>query len=173
MQRLRLTALRRIDGIVEPFGRAKVRHFSALSVRELPVFFGRLRTEGRTVSALTCWMLAYMWVRTSELRLMQWDEIVQDEDGGLNWIIPEGKMKRSRDHVVPLSRQAEEIMNRSSALATTASANLAGASSFGEARNDARFSVTDAVRTPAAQRKAASPKTSPDRRKRPSTSRPA
>jgi integrase len=51
-------------------------------------------------------MLALTWVRTGELRMMEWAEI----DGDL-WRIPEGKMKRRRDHLVPLSRQAMEVLD--------------------------------------------------------------
>lgn len=38
---------------------------------------------------------------------MEWSEI--DEKESL-WLIPAGKMKRSKDHLVPLSRQAIEIL---------------------------------------------------------------
>lgn len=52
-------------------------------------------------------MLAYTWVRTNELRTMEWSEIDEKE---AVWIIPKGKMKRARDHVVPLATQALEII---------------------------------------------------------------
>ena len=62
-------------------------------------------------SVLACKLLALTWVRTSELRMMEWAEIEADA-----WIIPAGKMKRRREHVVPLSRQAlallDEMRNR-------------------------------------------------------------
>jgi integrase len=51
--------------------------------------------------------IGYTWVRTNELRMMRWDEIHGDM-----WVIPEGKMKRARDHVVPLSRQALAILEQ-------------------------------------------------------------
>jgi integrase len=87
------------------FGRKKVRHFPALDLHEIPQFIARLDMDGELGSVLACWLLGYTWVRTNELRMMRWDEIHGD-----TWIIPEGKMKRARDHVVPLSRQALAIL---------------------------------------------------------------
>ena len=52
-------------------------------------------------------LLALTWVRTGELRMMRWDEL----DGAL-WRLPAGRMKRRRDHLVPLSRQALELLAR-------------------------------------------------------------
>lgn len=50
-------------------------------------------------------LLALTWVRTNELRFMRWDEI-----DGNTWIIPAGKMKRRKDHMVPLTPEALEIL---------------------------------------------------------------
>lgn len=83
------------------FGRASVENFPALELRDLPEFFKRLDYERELQSVLACRFLALTWVRTSEMRLARWSEIDGD-----TWVIPAGKMKRRRDHVVPLSRQA-------------------------------------------------------------------
>ncbi|MDR3351920.1 MAG: site-specific integrase [Zoogloeaceae bacterium] len=94
------------------FGRAQVQNFAALPLSEIPAFLERLSLEKDLNSVLACRMLALTWVRTGELRMMEWPEI----DGEM-WIIPAGKMKRRREHVVPLSRQAlsilDEMRNRS------------------------------------------------------------
>lgn len=89
------------------FAKAPVESFAALDVTEIPAFMRRLAMEREILSALACKMLALTWVRTNELRMMLWDEI----DGDL-WRIPAGKMKRRRDHLVPLSRQAVELLAR-------------------------------------------------------------
>jgi len=39
--------------------------------------------------------------------MMEWSEI---DEGEALWLIPEGKMKRSKDHLVPLSRQAMDLL---------------------------------------------------------------
>ncbi|GHU37098.1 hypothetical protein AGMMS50256_34590 [Betaproteobacteria bacterium] len=54
---------------------------------------------------IACKMLAYTWVRTIELRHMRWDELDGDR-----WLIPAARMKRERDHLVPLSRQALALL---------------------------------------------------------------
>jgi integrase len=46
-------------------------------------------------------LLVLTWVRTTELRMMLWSEIE-----GATWRLAAGRMKRRRDHIVPLSRQA-------------------------------------------------------------------
>jgi integrase len=88
------------------FGRARVTSFAALSLREVPEFMARLSAENELNSVLACRLLALTWVRTVELRLMEWSEIDSE-----TWVIPAGKMKRKRDHVVPLSRQALSILD--------------------------------------------------------------
>lgn len=87
------------------FGRAVVEPMAALEPREVPEFWQRLCFEKDLQSVLACKLLAYAWVRTIELRMMLWSEI----EGGV-WIVPAGKMKRRKDHVVPLSRQALGVL---------------------------------------------------------------
>lgn len=87
------------------FGRTAVENFAALDLREMPDFVQRLLIEREIQSVLACRMLAYTWVRTTELRTMLWSEVLGDE-----WLIPAGKMKRNKDHLVPLSRQALAVL---------------------------------------------------------------
>lgn len=87
------------------FGKAKVEHFAALRQQDVPEFIARLAIEKELQSVLACKLIALTWVRTNELRMMRWDEI----EGDL-WRIPAGKMKRRREHLVPLSKPALEIL---------------------------------------------------------------
>lgn len=89
------------------FGKATVESFAALSLREIPDFLQRLNMEAVLQSVLACKLLAYTWVRTNELRTMEWCEI---DDKEAMWLIPAGKMKRRKDHLVPLSKQALKIL---------------------------------------------------------------
>lgn len=91
------------------FGKAKVESFAALELRDVPAFIDRLRMERDIQSVLACKLLAYTWVRTGELRMMLWSEV--DMDAGV-WIVPAGKMKRKRDHMVPLPHQAVAILRQ-------------------------------------------------------------
>lgn len=87
------------------FGKHKERHFASVDLGELPAFMLRLSGEGDIASVLACRLLALTWLRTAEVRFGKWTEIQGD-----TWSIPEERMKMSRDHVVPLSRQAIDLL---------------------------------------------------------------
>lgn len=89
------------------FGKTQVESFAALSLNDVPDFLDRLAQEHDLQSVLACRLLALTWVRTNELRQMEWAEI---DDALTTWTIPAGKMKRRREHVVPLSVQAASII---------------------------------------------------------------
>jgi integrase len=90
------------------FGRAPVRSHPALALADMPAFMQRLALENEAMqSVLACRLLALTWVRTQELRFMEWGEL---EQGGKVWRIPEGKMKRRFEHLVPLSKQAQAVI---------------------------------------------------------------
>lgn len=91
------------------FGRSKTVSFAALSLREVPEFLQRLALEGDLQSVLACKLLALTWVRTNELRMMEWSEI---DEAAKTWLIPAGKMKRDRDHLVPLSDQTLAVLKQ-------------------------------------------------------------
>lgn len=88
------------------FGRAAVVSHAALELRDVPAFIARLQQERDLQSVLACKLLALTWVRTGELRFMRWDEVEGD-----TWRIPAGKMKRRREHLVPLSGQALALLD--------------------------------------------------------------
>lgn len=90
------------------FSRRKVKHFPALDLRQMPAFMQRMAMERDIQSVLACRLLAMTWVRTTELRMMRWEELIDDD----LWLIPAGKMKRSKDHLVPLSTQALTLLKR-------------------------------------------------------------
>ena len=87
------------------FSKAPVVSFASLKLVQVPDFMNRLALEGVIQSAIACKLLALTWVRTQELRMMEFGEV----DGDV-WRIPAGKMKRRRDHMVPLSCQAVELV---------------------------------------------------------------
>ncbi len=89
------------------FGKVKTEHFAALEPSEVGAFWQRLAMEDPDLnSVLACKLLAYTWARTKELRMMTWDEIAEP---GL-WVILGSRMKRGRDHLVPLSPPAQAII---------------------------------------------------------------
>ena len=52
---------------------------------------------------------AYLFPRNSEIRGMRWDEIDWDAK---TWSVPGERMKMRRDHIVPLPRQAEDLLRK-------------------------------------------------------------
>lgn len=95
-------------GAIRPqraFGKRPVKHHAWVPLRELPELLQRLALEPRTDGVLATWLLAFTWVRTVELRLAKWDEF----EGGV-WKIPADRMKRRLEHWVPLSTQAQAIL---------------------------------------------------------------
>lgn len=87
------------------FGKTSPEHFAAVELGEVPELLHRLSLEGRLQSALALRMLAYTWTRTVELRMMEWSEVTDDL-----WRVPGPKMKRKKDLLVPLSRQALALL---------------------------------------------------------------
>ncbi|MCR6477559.1 site-specific tyrosine recombinase [Variovorax phage VarioGold] len=89
------------------FGRRKVKNHASLELAEVHEFVRRLGFEKDLNSVLACKFLAYTWVRTNEMRMMKFDEVDGD-----TWLIGGERMKRDKDHIVPLSRQALEILEK-------------------------------------------------------------
>lgn len=89
------------------FGKALVENHASLPLADVGDFMKRLDYEQGLQSVLACKLLALTWVRTVELRLMRWSEI----DGNI-WRIPKERMKKRKDHVVPLSKQALELIGQ-------------------------------------------------------------
>jgi integrase len=87
------------------FGKAVVESHAALELTGVGPLWDRLELEGQLSSVLATRLLAYTWTRTQELRFMEWAEI----EGDL-WRIPKGKMKRRKDHLVPLCVQALDVL---------------------------------------------------------------
>jgi integrase len=85
-------------------------HFAAIDCKDLPDFLAAIdRNDARlyrnTQNALRLIMLTF--VRTSELINARWEEI---DFEAKEWVIPAERMKMKKEHVVPLSRQAIDIL---------------------------------------------------------------
>jgi integrase len=83
-----------------------VTHHRAMPYREIPAFAERLRSLA-TVSARALEFLILTASRTGEITGMVWSEVDLD---AATWTIPAARMKMKRDHVVPLSDRAVEIL---------------------------------------------------------------
>lgn len=97
-----------LRGALTPHRKA---HQAAVRPEELPELLkaiGSYHEIGDRQTRLALELLALTFVRTSELIGAEWSEF--DFDAGL-WVIPASRMKMKTEHVVPLSRQALEILN--------------------------------------------------------------
>lgn len=93
----------------------KTEHYPALDIKELPTFLDALkqnkaRCSEQTIRAIKFLMLTF--VRTSELLHAKWSEIDFDN---AQWDIPAERMKTRKPHIVPLSRQAIDLLNEQKA----------------------------------------------------------
>lgn len=82
-------------------------HHAAVGYKALPDVIAKLR-QSVAVSARAVEFLALTAARSNEARSATWDEF--DFENKL-WTIPASRMKAARDHEVPLSDRAIEILN--------------------------------------------------------------
>lgn len=92
----------------------KVKHHSRITSQQLPKLLQDIDAYGGDVLVkLGFWFMCYTFVRTQELRLMEWSEI--DYKAKI-WRIPAEKMKMDRPHLVPLAPQAMKILQEIKAM---------------------------------------------------------
>ncbi len=88
----------------------KVKHHKYVKEHELSEFFQRLEeADLELLTKLAIKLLVLSFVRTTELRGAKWEEIdwVKAE-----WRVPAERMKMSKEHIVPLSKQALSLLKR-------------------------------------------------------------
>lgn len=84
-----------------------VKHRAKLAESELSEFFRRLRASGAGRTQLALELVAHTFVRPNEIQFGRWDEI----DGDV-WTIPGERMKMGKTHMVPLTRQSQDLLRR-------------------------------------------------------------
>lgn len=87
-------------------------HRKAMPYVEIPCFIQALQRK-HSYGRLALELLILTGVRSQEARLAQWDEI--NSELGL-WTVPADHMKRSKAHIVPLSKAALSVLSRAAAL---------------------------------------------------------
>ncbi len=88
----------------------KAKHYAAFDAKDLPEFLRTLeRNEARLYERTrrAIWLSILTFQRPGEIRQAQWSEIDFDEKV---WRISAEKMKMRRAHIVPLSKQAIEVL---------------------------------------------------------------
>lgn len=87
----------------------KSRNHARVDERKLPALLHAIDGFPSEVTSLAMRLLCLTFVRVGELLGATWDEF--DMAAG-RWIIPAERMKMASEHIVPLSRQAIEIIER-------------------------------------------------------------
>ncbi len=83
-------------------------NYARIDARELPSLLRAIEGyRGTPTTRLAIKLMALTFVRTSELIGARWSEFDLDT---ARWDIPAGRMKMKTPHVVPLSRQAVEVL---------------------------------------------------------------
>ena len=86
----------------------KVKNMARLDISEFPAFLHRMdRYHGNILVKTALQLMTLTFVRTAELRMMEWDEINFESK---EWRIPPHKMKMDLMHIVPLSNQSIELL---------------------------------------------------------------
>jgi integrase len=88
----------------------KVKHYPRITSQQLPKLLQDIDAYGgHLLVKLGFWVMCYTFVRTQELRMMEWAEI--DYKANI-WRIPADKMKMDRPHLVPLAPQVMAILEQ-------------------------------------------------------------
>ena len=88
----------------------KTQNHSRITSKELPQLLRGIDDyTGHITVKLGLWFLCYTFVRTNELRFMEWQEIDWNDK---IWRIPADKMKMDRPHIVPLAPQVIDILHQ-------------------------------------------------------------
>jgi len=86
----------------------KKENYARVDAKELPALLRAIESyQGKNMTRLAMKLLAMTFVRTSELVEAPWSEFDLE---AARWDIPAERMKAGKPHVVPLSRQAVEIL---------------------------------------------------------------
>lgn len=91
----------------------KVKHFAKVKTKEIPELVRKIHGyDGEEETRLALLFTLHAGVRTKEIRFAVWSEF-EDLDGAEPlWRIPAERMKMGREHLVPLSPQALELLHQ-------------------------------------------------------------
>ncbi|AMK23507.1 tyrosine-type recombinase/integrase [Sphingobium sp. TKS] len=95
-----------IAQILPPRSRLTRGHHKAMPYEAIPAFMGQLR-EREAMAALALEFVILTATRTSEVLGATWDEV--DLDKAI-WTVPASRMKAGKEHRIPLSSRAVEIL---------------------------------------------------------------
>jgi len=96
------------EGLETVLQTPKTKNHNSITLKELPELIKAIQDrqmEPTTKAGLL--LTLYTFLRTNELRNARWNEIDFDK---AQWTVPAERMKMNREHVVPLSKQAMDVL---------------------------------------------------------------
>ncbi len=94
-----------LNGVIKA---RKVKHQQAISIEDLPRFLNDVGSyKGHILTRYALQFIVYTFVRPGELHSAEWKDIDMEK---AIWRIPAEKMKMNEEHIVPLSKQAIELL---------------------------------------------------------------
>lgn len=85
----------------------KVKNRAKLPINQFSEFIRKIDKIENEIVMIAWQLMALFWTRSKELLFAQWNEFDFDEK---LWTIPESRMKKRREHIVPLCDQALKIL---------------------------------------------------------------
>jgi integrase len=99
-----------VDALKDVIKSRKVQHRKSLKQEELPLFLKALDDyQGYLVTQYALTLITYTFVRPGEIRSAEWKDIDLKK---AVWRIPAEKMKMKEEHIVPLSLQCVDLLNK-------------------------------------------------------------
>ncbi len=92
-------------GVMKARGQSK--HFNAITTEQLPNFLQDLMRHRHEVMRRAVQFALLTFARTGSIRMAEWKEIDWDKS---QWVIPAEHMKIKKPHIIPLSKQAMQLL---------------------------------------------------------------
>ena len=125
-----------LDGLHKFLQSKPAENMAHVSVDELPALLRAIRSYGTPDVPIGLQLLSMLACRPSEIREARWDEF--DLKAG-TWLIPAERMKRRREHLIPLPAQAVELLRDLQYLTGAYPLLLPGRSDTTKARSNTVF----------------------------------
>lgn len=125
-----------LEGLHRFLETAKSENMKHVSANELPALLRAIRNYPTRDVSIGLQLLAMLFCRPSELRTALWEEINLE---AAEWIIPAERMKKRREHIIPLPTQAVELLTELKAYSTDSPYLFPSRSSNNSPKSDTVF----------------------------------
>jgi integrase len=99
-----------VEALKDVLKTRKVQHRQSIQLDQLPAYLSALdKYSGYSVTRYALQFITMVFVRPGELRSAEWKDIDLDKS---IWRIPAAKMKMDEEHIVPLSKQAIDLLKQ-------------------------------------------------------------